>query len=70
MTNEETYRYCLHNVHGVGSAQLIKPRKKPEDDLWMVRFQSQGSDRWFYCTKHFYLKDEVEFIDSVEATEI
>ena len=70
MTNEETYRYCLHNVYGVGSAQLIKPRKKPEDDLWMVRFQSQGSDRWFYCTKHFYLKDEVEFIDSVEATEL
>ena len=71
MTNDKTYRYCIHNVYGVGSAQFIKPRKKPCDDLWMVTFQSQGTnERWFYCTKHFQLREEIEFIDEAEASRL
>ena len=71
MTNEERYKYCEHLTYGVGSALLIKPRKKPVDDLWMVTFQSMGQDkRWFFCTKHFYLNDEIEFIDEARATEL
>lgn len=70
MTNE-TYKYCEHATYGVGSAQLIKPRKNPQDDLWMVSFQSVGRDkRYFYCTKHFYLMDEIEFISEARATEL
>jgi hypothetical protein len=68
MTNEDKYRYCEHSVFGVGSAQLIKPRKSPNNDLWMVSFQSQGNAKWFYCTKHFNFKDEIEFIDEARAT--
>ena len=71
MTNEETYRYCEHKIYGVGSAQLIKSRKKPQNDLWMVTFQSTGQgEKWFFCTKHFNLKDEIEFISNDRATEL
>ena len=69
--DSEKYKYCEHISYGVGSAQWIKPRKKPEDDLWMVTFQSTGfNQKWFFCTKHFHLKDEIEFIDEARATEL
>jgi len=71
MSNEDKYRYCDHQTYGVGAAQWIKPRKNPQDDLWMVTFQSTGHDqKWFFCTKHFYLKDEIEFIDEALATRL
>ena len=71
MTNDDKYRYCEHKTFGVGSAQWIKPRKNPRDDLWMVTFQSTGShEKWFFCTKHFNLKEEIEFIDEAHATEL
>ena len=68
MTTEETYKYCEHKSYGVGAAQLIKWRHKPQDNLWMVTFQATGQNqKWFYCTKHFTLKDEIEFIDEARA---
>ena len=71
MSNDDKYKYCEHQVYGVGYALWIKPRKNPNDDLWMVTFQSMGHDKkWFFCTKHFYLKDEIEFIDEARADEL
>ena len=71
MTNDDKYRYCEHKTYGVGSAQWIKPRKNPQDDLWMVTFQSTGSqEKWFFCTKHFNLNEDIGFIDEARATEL
>jgi hypothetical protein len=71
MTSEEKYKYCEHKSYGVGYALWVKPRKKPEDDLWMVTFQSTGhNEKWFFCTKHFYLKEEIEFISEARANEL
>lgn len=71
MTNEEKYQYCEHKTYGVGSAQWIKPRRKPHEDLWMVTFQATGQkQKWFFCTKHFHLKDEIEFISEARASEL
>tara|TARA_Y100000593_G_C4276118_1_gene320163 strand:+ start:782 stop:1087 length:306 start_codon:yes stop_codon:yes gene_type:complete len=68
---EETYKYCEHKTYGVGAAQLTQWRKDRQDDLWMVTFQSIGQkQKWFFCTKHFTLGDEIEFIDEARATEL
>lgn len=68
---EETYKYCEHKTYGVGAAQLTQWRKDRQDDLWMVTFQSIGQkQKWFFCTKHFTLGDEIEFIDETRATEL
>jgi hypothetical protein len=66
---EETYKYCDHKSYGVGAAQLIKYRHKPQDNLWMVTFQATGQQhKWFFCTKQFTAKEEIEFIDEARAT--
>ena len=66
---DETYKYCEHKTYGVGSAQLIKWRKARKDDLWMVGFQAIGhNQKWFFCSKHFALGDEITFIDEARAT--
>ena len=71
MTNEDKFKYCEHQVYGVGYAIWVKPRKSPQDDLWMVTIQSTGlNEKWFFCTKHFYLKDEIEFISEARANEL
>ena len=65
---EETYKYCEHLAYGVGSAQLIKYRKNPQDNLWMVTFQSAPKQKSFFCSKHFHSKEEILFIDDARAT--
>jgi hypothetical protein len=71
MMTEETYKYCEHKTYGVGSAQLTKYRKDGNDDLFMVTFQSTGfSNKYWFCRKHFLLKDEIEFISEARADEL
>ena len=65
----ENYRYCNHKSYGVGSALMVKYRRKPQECLWMVSFQSTGQkEKYFFLTRDFTSGEEIEFIDEAQAT--
>ncbi len=65
----DNYRYCEHKIYGVGSAILIKHRRKPDFNLWMVEFQStKERGKEFYLSRDFISMEEVWIIDEERAT--
>ena len=67
MTDKQ--RFIDHVNYGIGYAILTRHRRKPSDDLWMVRFDNSEDTLW-YCTKHFLTQDEVMFISDTKAKEL
>ena len=51
---------CEHHQLGIGTAILVKYRRKDKDDLFMCSFRGTYL---FYCRKHFALADEIWFSD-------
>ena len=56
----DTQHTCEHYQHGIGTAILIKYRRKSKDDLFMCSF---GKVRRFYCRKHLLEGEEIWFSD-------
>ena len=66
-----TFRYCKHRIYGVGSAILIKHRRKPPANLYMVEFQAyKDQGKFFFLEREFSAGDDIEFIDEAEATKL
>ena len=51
-----------HYKYGIGTAILIKNRRKRTDDLFMCSFKGVKS-RYFFCRKHIDEGDEVWWSD-------
>ena len=59
----EKYFTVEHYKYGIGTAILIKHRRKRQDDLFMCSFKDLKGQRSFYCRKHFDEGDEVWWSD-------
>ena len=53
----------IHSVYGLGTAILIKHRRKPELDLFMCSFKGLEGKKEFYCRKHIDEGSEVWWDD-------
>jgi len=57
---DDKFKTCEHFQYGIGTAILIKHRRKTRDDLFMCSF---GKIKTFYCRKHFDVDGEIWFSD-------
>tara|TARA_R110000824_G_scaffold8704_3_gene39356 strand:- start:31 stop:309 length:279 start_codon:yes stop_codon:yes gene_type:complete len=54
-----------HVQYGIGTAILVKHRRKSPEDLFMCSFKGLKGSRTFYCRKHFDIGDEVWWSNGV-----
>jgi len=56
---EDNFFTIEHYKYGIGTAILIKHRRKRPDDLFMCSFKELKGQKLFYCRKDFDEAEEV-----------
>ena len=60
---EDNFFTIEHYKYGIGTAILIKHRRKRPDDLFMCSFKELKGQKLFYCRKNFDEAEEVWWSD-------
>ena len=58
----DNYFTVEHRTYGIGSALLVKHRRKEKDDLFMCSFKSLKG-KTFYCRKHIDDSEDIWWSD-------